>query len=169
MIRKLAITVLCLLLILVVAFWYRSSYRYDGITIRTWGDRYFALESSLDGLGAATGRDTHGYTRRVDTSSGEYNSLTRQMFWPLGGKFESYSGYVPHLCRHAVVTREYVQVPYWFVTVLLITPLTSLLLVAPLRRRLRARKGRCIHCGHELTQDHADCCPVCGAELIQAR
>ncbi len=56
-------------------------------------------------------------------------------------------------------------VPFWMLSLLLLTYPAIALKRGPLRRRRRRKRGLCIHCAYNLTGLSSNRCPECGHEI----
>jgi|CXWL01.1.fsa_nt_gi hypothetical protein len=61
-------------------------------------------------------------------------------------------------------TSTYINIPYWFVGVLLATYPAWTLVGRPVYNYRRYRRGHCIKCGYNLTGNASGVCPECGTK-----
>ena len=65
-------------------------------------------------------------------------------------------------------TGIYVDIPFWFIGVLITAYPAWMFVGRPLRNYSRRRRGHCVKCGYDLTGNTSGVCPECGQALRSA-
>jgi hypothetical protein len=127
--------------------------------------RYVWPKSSWSGQGVWIGDGLLGYISYVAINPEFTGARTypKPLSWSIGSPLDYSRSTLPEWGTDIFGVR-YFEFPIWILAVVLSTPFV-LFVLRWYRARARARTGRCVPCGYDLTGNISGQCPECGCPI----